>query len=139
MPRSKKSKNNNSKRSILIALVLIIIILALPTLFRSSTIMKSFVCQMYGNVWEEVGPNTGGCFKQYSDKGAKCTNGNDCQALACITFSQTMVPNTQQLQTEQLAGVCPGSGPDIGEYEPQCGSATIENGSVVIDKRKCIY
>ena len=132
-------KNKILSTLILIALVLILIIFALPTLFRSSTIMKSFACQMSGNVWEELGPNSGGCFQQYSDKGVKCTKASDCQARACITFSQTMVPNTQQLQTEQLAGVCPGSGPDIGEYEPTCGSATIENGNVVIDKRKCIY
>lgn len=98
---------------------------------------SKLACDIKGGKWLNFGQGPTGCYKEYPDGGKICTSGSECVSKNCVISG--LYYNGENKPMEKLSGECPSFGPLDSEYSILCGSAKIEEGKVVEDKRSCMY
>lgn len=140
--KNRKSNKNGSKKMWIIVLLLlltpIILIYLMRTLLKTVVDAGPIVCYLSGYEWRYMSPGPRGCFKEYPDGGKTCRSNNECVSNLCLVSSLPL-GDKDKLPKNNLVGKCSKNGPVIGKDFVMCGSASIENGTVVEDMRDCIY
>ncbi|KKQ91588.1 MAG: hypothetical protein UU16_C0040G0011 [Candidatus Woesebacteria bacterium GW2011_GWA2_40_7] len=98
---------------------------------------SKLACDFKGYKWFNFGMGPTGCYQTYPDGGKACTSGDECVSNTCFTSGLNF--GDEKRPMDNLVGKCPSIGPAYSENITLCGSAKIEKGKVVEDKRGCIY